>query len=286
MTVLAWLLVGWLVVSWLAAWQIAWPLTGPVRLPAGLDETPEEAEFESDSETLLSGWWFAHGPAPSVVLAHGAFEHRGGVADCVAPLRAAGYNVLSFDFRGRGNSGGGPSTLGWRETADLRAALAWVRARPEAAGQPLGVVGFSMGASAAVFAAAAEPDLAVLVLDSAYATMASTMDAHLSAFLGPCAGVLGAPVRYFGRRLMNLEPARVRPVDVAAALAPRPVLLIHGADDRMTPVHNSSDLQAAIGEGAQLWVVPGARHCQARRVAPREYWARVLACLASGLARG
>jgi alpha-beta hydrolase superfamily lysophospholipase len=268
------LLFLWLAISWLAAWFVTHPLTRPVRLPRDLAPPTREAAFAAPDGTRLSGWWFAEGERPAVVLCHGAFENRLGVIDCVPRLLAAGANVLSFDFRGRGRSGGGRSTLGKLEAEDVRAAVAWARAQPETAGRPVGVMGFSMGGAAVILAAAADGDIAAVLADSPYASLDRGIDRHLRTFLGPLAGTVGWPTRRLGEWMLGFDPRTLRPVDVVARLAPRPLLLIHGLGDFMTPPEDSQALAAAAGPSAQLWLVPRARHTKARRLVPAEYWAR------------
>jgi pimeloyl-ACP methyl ester carboxylesterase len=70
-------------------------------------------------------------------------------------------------------------------------------------------------------------------------------------------------------------------VDPGAALAATdvPVLLIHGAADRSTPVRHAH-LLAAARAGTPLWVVAGAGHTGSWSTAGRDYEDRVLAFLA------
>src|SRR6266478_7785240 len=68
------------------------------------------------------------------------------------------------------------------------------------------------------------------------------------------------------------EPTRWDAVRSSAV----PVLLIHGTEDiNILPWH-SRVLAQADPAHAQLWLVPGARHCGAVGVRPDEFWSRVL----------
>jgi uncharacterized protein len=51
-----------------------------------------------------------------------------------------------------------------------------------------------------------------------------------------------------------------RPEQFAAWLSPRPLLIIHGAEDDITPVEEARALHAAAGEPKRLVVLPGAYH--------------------------
>jgi len=72
---------------------------------------------------------------------------------------------------------------------------------------------------------------------------------------------------------------------VISKIAPRPILLIHSADDdnATTPVEGARQLFAAAGEPKELWVAPRGGHVGAINAFPDEYRARVVAFLRAGL---
>ena len=83
------------------------------------------------------------------------------------------------------------------------------------------------------------------------------------------------------RAMFGMDFYDVRPVDVVARLAPRPVFFIHGGADERTPSAMMFELAAADGRPAdahvQTWLVPGARHAQSFHTAGQEYVRRVVA---------
>ena len=93
------------------------------------------------------------GAGPLIVLVPGMGDLRAAYRFLAPALRAAGYRVACTDLRGHGDSDSGFSSYGDAETAgDLIALI-------EALGAPAIVVGNSMGAGAAVLAAAGRPEL-------------------------------------------------------------------------------------------------------------------------------
>ncbi len=60
----------------------------------------------------------------------------------------------------------------------------------------------------------------------------------------------------------------VSPEEAIAAVAPRPILLIHGSDDAVPPVESATRLHMAAGPAAELWVLPGRGHLEGVRLAP------------------
>ena len=78
--------------------------------------------------------------------------------------------------------------------------------------------------------------------------------------------------------------AALRPIDRVGALAPRPLLIIHGTSDLVTPVEHAHRLHAAAGEPKELWIAEGAHHCGAYFLDRRVYVERVAAFFARALA--
>ncbi len=222
----------------------------------------EHLAFPTSDGLMLRGWWLPRPAAQSVIITcHG---HTGSKPDMLgigSGLWRAGYAVLLFDFRGRGQSDPWPNTLISREVDDLLAAVAWVRARqPEAR---IGVTGFSMGAAVALLAAAQSPHIAAVVADSPFAS-ADAVVAHLIRQRMP---VLHTPLFALTRKLIDLRHGynlgQVRPVDAAACLTPRPLLLIHGTEDSMIPIAHTHAIFAAAQPPKELWLYPDVEHCGA-----------------------
>ena len=66
--------------------------------------------------------------------------------------------------------------------------------------------------------------------------------------------------------IQGLDLDALRAVDRICAVAPRPVLLIHGAADEATPVQDAQRLFAAACGPKELWEIPGAGHGRFARV--------------------
>ena len=63
-------------------------------------------------------------------------------------------------------------------------------------------------------------------------------------------------------------------------IAPRPILLIQGANDEMAPASQARENFALAGEPKELWIVEGAGHRALKQAAgAEEYDARILAFL-------
>jgi fermentation-respiration switch protein FrsA (DUF1100 family) len=56
------------------------------------------------------------------------------------------------------------------------------------------------------------------------------------------------------------ELIEVRPVQLAAKVPPRPLLIVHGANDETVPLTDARLLAEAANASAELRVLPGAGH--------------------------
>ncbi len=127
-------------------------------------------EFASQGATLR-GRLYVHGSGtsgPTVVMAHGfSATITGMVADRYAEvLHAAGLNVLLFDHRGLGLSGGAPRQLinRWIQARGYRDAIDFVTAQPEVDPSRVAIWGDSHSGATALAVAAFDRRVRALVV--------------------------------------------------------------------------------------------------------------------------
>jgi fermentation-respiration switch protein FrsA (DUF1100 family) len=128
----------------------------------------ETIRFRSaDSDCV--GWFYAPagaGPYPTIVMAHGlgAIKHMR-LPAFAERFVAAGYACLLFDYRHFGDSEGEPRQLldVGREQADWRAALDYVRARPDVDLSRIAIWGTSFAGGHVIHTAARDQRLAAVI---------------------------------------------------------------------------------------------------------------------------
>jgi uncharacterized protein len=194
---------------------------------------------------------------PAVVLVPGFAAHRTKPAyGYLAERLSAVAGVLAVDLRGHGGSAGSCS-LGDQEILDVRAAGAWLRRQGHGW---VGVIGASMGGSAALRAAGTGPpgafDAVCAISAPAVWGLTDTPTMRRLTRL-----VTSGGARQLARTLLRVriaagwsEPAQ--PVDVVAAVAPTPTLFVHGVDDHYYDAAQAELLYAAAGEPKSLWLEP------------------------------
>lgn len=249
----------------------------------------ERIRLTAEDGIALSAWYVPVPPEQvvrgMVVVCHGYSGNRATMLPYVKFLRDAGYATFLFDFRAHGWSGGQMTTFGCRESLDLRAALDWAFFHPELRELPLVVLGESMGASVALLVAGEEPRIRAVVADSPYARFDSAVEGRLRLTFGPLVGTAITPsARRAGEKLLGVNCTDIAPVEAITRIAPRPVFLIHGSEDRLITPENSRHILEAAPGNAERWVVEGAEHVRSVHVAGEEYGKRVLAFLERALA--
>lgn len=203
-------------------------------------------------------------PYPTVCICHGISSGAPDPGDGGYPVLAeticrAGFTTFIFNFRGAGASEGNFEILGW--TRDLKAAIDYLWTRPEVAKARLSLLGFSAGAAVAIFVAARDERVSSLVSGACLAEFS---------FIGNDPQPLIKHFRNIGIiRDPDFPPSAeawldsfkaVSPLQCIAALAPRPLLLVHGSRDDVVKIDSAHQLYAAAGEPKQLMLIEGAGH--------------------------
>ncbi len=267
---------GVLLASFATAYLTVYPIRWLRRTPASGGERPPEAvRFQSGDGTGLAGWYVDRGADATIILCHGWPGSKDDMRGLMESLVRSGFNVLAFDFRGWGASDPGPVTLGYREAFDVAGAVRFVRTRQGGTAHRIGVFGLSMGAAAAILAAAACPEIGAVVSDSSYTRLDHAVRWVYRGLWGPAAPLFYAPTRWLGERLMGTAMPGVSPLDAIERIRPRPILLIHGTQDRLIDPADAQALHRRAGDPKTLWLVEGADHAEARAAAAGEYDARV-----------
>jgi fermentation-respiration switch protein FrsA (DUF1100 family) len=273
-----------------------------VSTPANLGLRFASVTIPSRDDHIKLKGWFIPGILPDgrlttdrmIIVVHGTRTNRESPGDHLLQLTGElarhGLGVLSFDMRGMGESPPAPLSMGNLEQRDVLGAVDFLRAGtlpfPEL-GRPrfIGGLGISMGAATLLLAAAREPAIQAVVSDSAYADAAPLLEREIPkrsvAVVGRIPAAFGPSALTVARVLYGVDLFDARPVGSIARIAPRPLLLIHGAADDYVPVSNFQQLAAAATSPATAqvttWLVPKTRHAQAFKNTGPVYVARVTA---------
>jgi pimeloyl-ACP methyl ester carboxylesterase len=238
----------------------------------------EDVSFTSRNDNVaLSGWFIpARNSDRVIVFVHGkdscrSCEFSNHALDFAYDMHERGYNVFMFDLRGHGQSSMARVSFGLREKNDVLGAVDWLRERGFAPGS-MGVLGVSLGSASATYAAAEEPAISALVIDSGFADF-STLVGSITDRWPASATVLLPAATLINRVLAGVNSLASQPVAQIPAILPRPIMIIHGADDRLIPPAQAEQLAEAAH--TSVWLVAGANHARTYHTAPSEYTRRV-----------
>jgi pimeloyl-ACP methyl ester carboxylesterase len=257
-------------------WFVGSQLISPAQAiigPPPSDLPAQAVVFPDAAGESIHGWFVAGTKGQgAVLLLHGVRADRRAMINRARFLRAASYAVLLIDFQGSGESPGKAITFGYREAADVKASLRYLRQRLP--GERVGIIGTSMGGAATILA---EPDVDAdaVVLEQVYPTIRQAIEDRLAIHLGPVGPWLAPILLATLHSHLDIYPDQLRPIDHIAHL-PMPKLLIVGDRDRDTTIAESYAMfHAATGQKA-LWVVHGARHVDLYGYVGADYRLRVL----------
>ena len=208
---------------------------------AGSDKYPpmtKHGVVPSHGSTLLGVFYLAAGsqPHPTAILLHGLPGYEQNL-DLAQALRREGWNVLAVHYRGSWGVSGRFSFLNAAEDADAQVEYVLDKAnvqRYRIDPKHIVMIGHSMGGFMAVSAAAHHPEVAAVVLLSAWnigATRPSESDeaAALASNdnLAPLSGTDGKSLA----REEFTHRSELDMVSLAARVAPRPVLVVTAHDN-------------------------------------------------------
>lgn len=239
----------------------------------------------------------AKGPLPAVVVSHGFGGNKDGETHVIEAdlYESLGYAVLRFDFRGCGESGGQPGrVICQEEVADMRNVITWLQGRREVRADRILLSGQSFGAAVSIFTGGVDTRVSGVVSIGGWGDgLKKSQDQHPT----PEAWTRFTSLMAQGQRhrektgeplmvkrwdivpvpehLRNNLPAgsvmdftadtmdsicKFRPKDVIAQLAPRPLLMLHSANDSVTPTSQAIEVFQHAGKGAELILLTEVDH--------------------------
>lgn len=257
-------------------------LAGKPRKPIAPATFPiphADVTLHAKDGTRLDGWWVPSRNGAAVVLVHGGGGDRNGVRRHALLLAHAGFGVLLYDERGRGESGGTTQSMGWNWVQDVRAAVDY--ASRQRGVRAVGALGLSTGAEVVVTAAAHDPRIRALVAEG---LIARDLDDSEQQSAGD--NVTGVPYWWVTYHALQLETGTRPPEPLTTDLrriAPRPVLIISSAKNP-PEAHVAPVYARAAGATASLWLAD-AGHTRALADHPRAYARRVVGLFERSLVR-
>jgi fermentation-respiration switch protein FrsA (DUF1100 family) len=191
-------------------------------------------------------------------------------------LNKAGYSVLLFDSRGRGESEGDVVSYGAKEPWDIEAAVDYLKTRTDIDPNRIGVQGSSLGAVSAIMATAELPEMKGVVAQIPFKSVTGVLYHTYPQIVGLPAFPFAPITKFICECRLEVNFDDVDPSKVIGSISPRPVFLIDELEDELFPPDSVEVLYEAARDPKMLWQIPGAQHGKGFETEPEGYSHRVL----------
>jgi fermentation-respiration switch protein FrsA (DUF1100 family) len=261
-----------------------------------LTETPatfgaefKDVEFHTSDGVTISGWLLpSKDKKITIIYSHGLFRSRRELLRRAVDLWKLGYGALLYDSRNHGESGHARVSLGYFERLDAEAGVKFLREEVRTDDR-IALFGISMGAAAALLAAAETPEVAAVISDSSFLSFKDTTDHHVKLLFRVSSFPLAGELRFFIERRAGFDGEKLDALAAVKQIGGRPVLFIAGAQDKRMPPEIASRLfDACSSPKRDLLIVDGEEtrvHGHAYQAASKLYVERIAQFLEAALPR-
>ncbi len=258
---------------------------GHPTTPAELSLPCEDFSVEAEHGIRLQGW-LIRGVAP----ARGTILYLHGVGDCKIDglrmarlLRDARFNVVLYDARRHGDSGGSFCTYGYFEKYDVTRVIDALAARNDLTVGNIGIFGTSMGAAVAIQAASVDRRIASVIAENSFATLRSIFDDYQKRMIKLPLHFLRNLVIVRSEFLAGFKASDVSPLE-AVKSATIPILFAYADEDHLINHTYSLQLYQTATGPKEIYAITGARHNNTWEVGGESYRRKIVSFFEKTLA--
>jgi fermentation-respiration switch protein FrsA (DUF1100 family) len=231
----------------------------------------EEVSISSEFGYHLNGIYFpVENSNRTVVLVHGITYSLWGSIKYLPLFYKRGFNVLVYDHRNHGKSGGRNCTFGFLEKQDLKTVVSFAFSKLGNDGI-VGTMGESLGAATVLQHAAIDNRISFVVADCGYSDLTEQFayrlksDYHLPPFVLKSADLF---CRLFNNGLTFDQISPLKDIKNVKT----PIFFIHGQDDDYVPTYMSKKMYNAKEIGMKkIFLADNAAHAQSLNQNPETY---------------
>lgn len=242
--------------------------------PSELDLSFEDISFQSDAGSQLNGWYIpANDSNKTIIFVHGHGADRREGMRWFKAMHRAGFNVLTFDLRNSGTNIRSFSSMGYFEQQDVKAAVDYLHEQKGA--QHVGIFGTSMGAATSIMAMVADPRIEAGVFEAGWSNLSDLYKEIIEQYLNVPSFPLLPITTWILELRTGMELDSVNPEEMLAAIAPRPVFIIHCSGDDLIGFSHGERNYAAANQPKEFWKSPCQIHARAWQSDPEYIEQRV-----------
>lgn len=247
-------------------------------------ENKQDIYITSDDNLKLHAYEFVNTEETDIwtIVIHGYSSEGKLMANYTKKFYDMGYNVLTVDLRGAGESEGDYIGMGWPDRLDIKKWINEIVSKNE--NSKIILFGLSMGAATTMMTTGEElpSNVKVAIEDCGYTSVWDEFAGQLEKlFHLPTFPALNAAefVTNIRAGFNFKEASSVEQVKKSKT----PTLFIHGDEDTFVPFWMLDEVYNAASCKKEKLVIEGAEHAESSEVAPELYWSTVERFIAENL---
>ena len=266
------LLLCYAAISWYFSGLILYAGSEPYSTEAAVAEAaevgltglgqPELMTVVNDGVTVAGSFYEHPAPAGCAIMAlHGRGGNRLSSFWFAKPFWEQGCHFLAYDSRGFGSSDPADQTYGFYEKEDAVLMYQWLLERTDLSPEDAGLIGVSYGAAVSLQALSLRDDMAFVVADSPYQSLAQIVTDQGDNQFGSWTRLFLPGAFWLTGQRANIDVTAVAPLETVQN-AQTPILLIHAREDAYTLATHSEEIYANSNPATTKLVITdwGAAH--------------------------
>jgi fermentation-respiration switch protein FrsA (DUF1100 family) len=233
----------------------------------------EPLNLKSPYGYMINGRLYPNESNKYVIIVHGITMNIYGALKYLPFFHKKGLNVVVFDLRNHGETGGDNTTYGYFEKWDLKTITDYLYTE-YGEGISVGLHGESMGGTISMLNMAMDKRIQYGIIDCAFMDLPDLLLLKLRQDTRLNSKKLIAMVNLFIKMRAGFSIEDVSPVKELPTIN-QPILFIHGSEDKYVPTVMSKAMYSFKMDKKSLYIVEGAEHGESMAVDPDQYDAEI-----------
>lgn len=268
------IVIAYIGISFYIATRLVAPYHSRIDIsPNVISSNNQNIEVSGTDNVTLKGWLFNYPSDKLVILVTGAKENRTNVSYygvlIAKELISQNYNVIMYDSRATGESGGDHITFGLKESQDITKVVEYAQSKGFKP-QNIAVIGDSLGAISLLLDAKNLSDIGAIISDSSASEIRTSVEKILQKENNVPA-IFNPGAFFFLKVLYGIDIDVIKPISVVQEVPNRVFLFLHGAKDSTIPVTEAKDLLSKANPKSKLVIFPNGEHVETYKSDPQMY---------------
>ena len=216
----------------------------------------------------------------TVILSHGISSNLYGMIRYISLFQEMGFNIVIYDMRRHGASGGKNTTYGYYEKYDLKSLVDWLLKNHDEV-TLIGTMGISLGAAVSLQHASIDSRVSFTIAEASFSDFTDQLAYRLKEEYNLPPFPLIPLTGFFCQIISGAKFDQISPIQASRAIQ-TPVFLIHGkADTYILPEMSQAIFNTLTTTHKGIYFAPRASHSNSLRIDPEEYKRQITNFLAA-----